>query len=209
MTGLLVSVLCAAAVAGGLATLVLQQRLTVVETKLTELTATVAMLTTLTTGTDTGADTVSSSSNRRRLERDYLANLRDPVQSSFPNGIEYLFSLEEDSDFNPNSISSSFKERFMYELFQQYLRFMAPSTVLNNSMAENEEDATPLPENNLVCTPFRAWVLAVIICNPPTVGCYIVDSNRTVRCIRSLRMFFFWMQTKYGHLTIILSLSLS
>ena len=50
MTGLLVSVLCAAAVAGGLATLVLQQRLTVVETKLTELTATVAMLTTPTLG---------------------------------------------------------------------------------------------------------------------------------------------------------------
>ena len=175
MTGLLVSVLCAAAVGGGLATLVLQQRLSVVETKLTELTATVSMLTTLTSGTAT----VSSSSNdHRRL----VGDDRD----------EMLFSLEEDSDSDANPIPnpSSFKERSMNALFQQYLHFMAPSTVLDNSIAENEENATPLPKNNLVCTPFRAWVLAVIICNPPMIGCYIVDSNRTVRCIRRIRMFF-------------------
>ena len=78
MTGILVSVLCAAAVGGGLATLMhqqkeaaLQHRLVLFDTKLTELTATVSMLTTMSTGTDTDTATAtvtgSSSTNRRRL----------------------------------------------------------------------------------------------------------------------------------------------
>ena len=82
MTGFLVSVLCAAAVGGGLATLMhqqkeagLQHRLVLFDTKLTELTATVSMLTTMSTGTDT--DTATATRLRHpikmpfRLRNDY------------------------------------------------------------------------------------------------------------------------------------------
>ena len=88
----------------------LQHRLAVVETKLTELTATVSMLTTMTTSTDTDTDTGtgSSSSNHRRLS------------------------------------------------------------------------ATPLSDNDLVCTPFRAWLLSRINNDNKNV-----DSNLTVRSLRS------------------------
>ena len=95
----------AAAFGGGLATLVLvntsnsrpydrgdhphteaaalQHRLAVVETQLAELTATVSMLTTMTTGTDTDTDTDtgSSSSNHRRLSTPLSDN--DLVCTSF------------------------------------------------------------------------------------------------------------------------------
>ena len=116
MTGILVSVLCAAALGGGLATLMhqqkeaaLQHRLALFDTKLTELTATVSMLTTMTTGTDTDTDTGtgSSSSSNRRL-------------------------------------------------------------------------STPLSDNDLVCTPFRAWLLSGIYPDNKKM-----DSNLTVRSLRS------------------------
>ena len=166
------SVLCAAAVGGGLATLMhqqkeaaLQHRLALFDTKLTELTATVAMLTTMTTGADT--DTVSS--NRRLIENEALVDeaptLNRNVDILLESGGGFSVAGERDSVL--------FKER--------YEKFLERSTVLDNSLAENEEDATPLPENNLVCTPLRAWVLSGIFDNQ-----FIrEDSNRSVRCLRS------------------------
>ena len=157
MTGLIVSVLCAAAVGGGLATLVLmknsssynsnddgdrqrkeeelQHRLAVVETKLTELTATVSMRTTMTTGTDT----VSSSSNHRRL-------ILGTGPGSFGAADRYR----------------AFKER--------------PAAPVNLMVVE--EEAAPLPDNDLVCTPLRAWVLGEIFDDETFT---VVESNRTVR----------------------------
>ena len=158
MTGLIVSVLCAAAVGGGLATLVLmknsssynsnddgdhqrkeeelQHRLAVVETKLTELIATVSMRTTMTTGTDT-----VSSSNRRLI----LGNKRDPSGAG---------------------------------LAERYKNFKERSAVVLDDLMVKEEEAAPLPDNDLVCTPLRAWVLMGIFDDETFT---VVESNRTVR----------------------------
>ena len=164
MTGILVSVLCAAAVGSGLATLMhqqkeagLQHRLVLFDTKLTELTATVSMLTTMSTGTDTDTATAtvtgSSSTNRRRLSG----------KAAF---------WDEAPTPNQNAISS--QERLQAILKRQ-------SDGLGNSMKLDEVEATPPSDNDLVCTPFRGWVLSGIFDNQFTR----VDSNRSVRCLCS------------------------
>jgi len=138
----LVSVLCAAAVGGGLATLMhqqkeaaLQHRLALFDTKLTELTATVSMLTTMTTGTDTDTHTDtgtgSSSSNHRHLSA--------------------VFS-DEAPTTNRNAISSQ-------ERLKAFLEKQSDGHV--TSVDDEEEgllEATPLSDNDLVCTSFRAWL---------------------------------------------------
>jgi len=113
----------------------LQHRLAVVETKLTELTATVSMLTTMTTGTGTS----SSSSNRRLIP-----------------GLE------------PDDIRA-------VERINAYLNNPA---ALANLMGE-EEEAASLPDNDLVCTPLRAWVLS-IIWDISDGEVFVVESNRTI-----------------------------
>ena len=108
----------------------------VVETKLTELIATVSMRTTMTTGTDT-----VSSSNRRLI----LGNKRDPSGAG---------------------------------LAERYKNFKERSAVVLDDLMVKEEEAAPLPDNDLVCTPLRAWVLGQIF-DLETFS--VVESNRTVR----------------------------
>ena len=99
MLGIVLSVLCAAAVGGGIAIFVqqrnqeeLHQRLELVETKLTEMTATLAM-----TRTNTGAG-ISSSSNRRLS--DLTGEKSDPATPTQPTTVEkylaWLQRLESD-----------------------------------------------------------------------------------------------------------------
>ena len=99
MLGIVLSVLCAAAVGGGITTFVqqrnqeeLHQRLALVETKLTEMTAMLSM-----TRTKTGAG-ISSSSNRRLS--DLTGEKSDPATPTQPTTVEkylaWLQRLESD-----------------------------------------------------------------------------------------------------------------
>ena len=184
-TGFLVAVVCAAAAAfgGGLATLVLmkntnsspddrgahprteaaaalQHRLAVVETQLAEVTATVAMLTTRTPSTET--DPVRSS-NRRRVQRENVPGSGDlPIV-----------------DLLVGSVARDRKDRLFQKRVQAFLnRDNRPLKL----MVGDEMEATLPPDNDLVCTPFRGWILSIIFrCPADEERCYPVESNRTVR----------------------------
>ena len=173
--------MCAAAAAfgGGLATLVvvkntnsspdegggahprteaaaaLQHRLAVVETQLAEVTATVALLTT-TIGTET--DTISSN---RRLQSDEIEASTNQAW------------LGEAPTPNRNVISSQ-------ERVQAFLNRQSDDPV--KLMVGDEVEATPSPDNDLVCTPFRVWLLQMIWrYDAEDNRVYPVDTNRTVR----------------------------
>ena len=103
----------------------------------------------------TGADTDTVSSNRRLTENGDLVEI----------GGEFSVTRERDSVL--------FKER--------YENVLERSNRPVNLFMGDEVEATPPSDNDLVCTPFRGWVLSGIFDNQFTR----VDSNLTVRCLCS------------------------
>ena len=126
------------------------------------------------TDPDTADDTADGTSNG-----DYDYSISNGDYSFSSNGdYEYSAGGNDSDDSAPPLVSDRYT-LFLKERFDNWMKRPddAPAVVL-----EDEVEATLPPDNDLVCTPFRTWLLQSIFrYDAEDDRLYLVDTNRTVR----------------------------